>query len=487
MRIIIIDDESGNLEYMERTLRKYNTVCFMSAEKALDYLRNNSFDIVISDQKMPELSGIECIQRVRKFSNDFIGIIISAHVDTHDLIEAVNSNIIYKYIIKPFVPDELLQNVYRAEEILTLRRNEKKLENELKEMNNRLLSENRELRAKSSSSLDSFIGFHPLIYKLKEKASIYAGSEQPVLITGETGTGKELLARAIHSLSGRSNKSFVAVNCSAFSENLLESELFGHEKGAFTGASDKKKGLLQAADMGTLFLDEIGDFPINLQAKILRVVQFGTFYPVGSNVENSVNVRIISATNKNIMREIENEKFRRDLFYRINSLRLNIPPLRERADDILHIIDAAAAMSGISLPVFSDHAKKALRNYDFPGNVRELENFVEKFNLFNNVHKLKLITEELVTDFLEEDIRMYSGEFSDISGVLTKPVITPELEVNTGTINLRQHVADEECRIIKRSMKRYEGNISRTARSLSLSRQGLKNKLKRYGINADTV
>ena len=353
-------------------------------------------------------------------------------------------------------------------------------------MNARLLSENKILKEKSSSSLDSFIGYHPLILKLKEKAVIYAGSDQPVLITGETGTGKELMARAIHLISARSGNQFLAINCSAISEHLLESELFGHEKGSFTGAIGKKKGLLKTADKGTLFLDEIGDFPFSLQAKVLRVVQFGTFYPVGSNVEEKVDVRILSATNVNLLQAIDKEKFRKDFYYRINSLHLDIPPLRERTDDILHIMDAIVAQSDIILPILSEKARKTIREYNFPGNVRELENFVEKLNLYCKAHKPLEISESVVLDFLEEDLRMYYKNPVEPQNQQMEDIDDIPLRNQTSVINLQQYLSKEESSIINKYLNDYKWNISKTARALSLSRQGLKNKIKRYKLRVSS-
>ncbi len=474
MRIVIVDDEPSNVSFLKRVLQNYSTETFVHPREALHYCCQNDFDIIVSDQKMPELSGIELIRKVKEQNNDFTALIISAYTDTDDLIDAVNSNLIYKYIVKPFSPDFLLQNVLRATETLNLQREKARLELQLKEQNRDLAEENAHLRATLSNPLDDFIGFHQPIVKLKELATMYARSDEPLLISGETGTGKELIARAVHSLSPRSKNPFVAVNCSAFSENLLESELFGFEKGAFTGALNNKKGLVESANGGTLFLDEIGDFPLAFQAKILRFIQFGTFFPIGSVIEKQVDVRIIAATNKQLEKEVVEGRFRKDLFYRINSLQVEIPPLRDRKEDILPIIDALAARKKYKLPVIAPEAEEYLFSYPFPGNVRELEGFVEKIYLRATSHGIENVDREEVADALTKGKNRYFYTATDQKSV-------DELNVNQ-PINLQDYIDSFQKEIIAQYLEFHKGNISRTARALSLSRQGLKNKMKKLQL-----
>ena len=475
MRIVIVDDEPSNVSFIKRVLQNYATETFIHSREALQYCCQNDFDVLVSDQKMPDISGIELIKKVKEQNNNFTAIIISAYTDTDDLIDAVNSNLIYKYIVKPFSPDFLLQNVHRASETLALQREKDRLEMKLKEQNRDLAEENASLRSSIRNPLDDFIGFHQPVTKLKELASMYARSDEPLLLSGETGTGKELIARAVHSLSRQSKNSFIAVNCSAFSENLLESELFGFEKGAFTGAVNHKKGLVELAEGGTLFLDEIGDFPLAFQAKILRFIQFGTYFPIGSVTEKRVDVRIIAATNKQLEKEVVEGRFRKDLYYRINPLHIEIPPLRDRKEDILPIIDALAARKEYKLPPFSKDAEEYLFNYPFPGNVRELEGFVEKVYLRITTHGLERIDEVLVKDALTKGKNRYF-----YTGENQKAI--EELNVNQ-SINLQDYIDSFQKEIIAQYLDFNKGNISRTANALGLSRQGLKNKMKKLQLS----
>lgn len=475
MRIVIVDDEPSNVSFLKRVLQNYSTETFIHPKEALQYCCQNNFDVIVSDQKMPGISGIELIRKVKEQNNDFTAIIISAYTDTDDLIDAVNSNLIYKYIVKPFSPDFLLQNVLRATESLNLRREKILLEQKLKEQNRGLARENADLRANLRNPLDDFVGFHQPVIKLKELASMYARSDEPLLIGGETGTGKELIARAVHSLSPRNKNSFIAVNCSAFSEHLLESELFGFEKGAFTGALQNKKGLVELADGGTLFLDEIGDFPLPFQAKILRFIQFGTFFPIGSVTEKQVDVRIIAATNRLLEKEVVEGRFRKDLFYRINSLQVEIPPLRDRKEDIIPIIDALAARKSYNLPDFTPKAEEYLFSYPFPGNVRELEGFVEKVHLRVAAHGFDKIDADLVGDALTKGKNRYFYTANDQNTI-------DELNVNQ-PINLQDYIDSFQKEIIAQYLEFHKGNISRTAVALGLSRQGLKNKMKKLQLN----
>ncbi|RKX77970.1 MAG: hypothetical protein DRP87_07710 [Spirochaetes bacterium] len=391
---------------------------------------------------MNYFTGLELVKQIREVRNDLIALIISAYTDTDDLIDAVNSNLIYKYIVKPFSHDFLLQNVFRAEEHLRVRREKEELENILRQNNARLLEENRRLAGDADIYLDRFVGFAPKIKQIKDRVRIYASYDQSVLISGETGTGKELLARAIHRLSPRSGRPFLTINCSTLPENLLESEMFGYEKGAFTGADSRKKGLFSVAHGGTILLDEISDLPLRLQPKLLRVLRFGTFFPVGSTREETVDVRIISATNKDVKKEIPKGSFRKDLFYRINTLQIHIPPLRERKEDIFPILESFAVKRGIVLPRFSLKAKEMLLSYSYPGNVRELENILEKLHLFSSDHGIEIISGDLLAEVMgEETKKNYYPETA-----LTKAVLSI---LPNGRIKLPEYLGKIEEEIIK--------------------------------------
>jgi DNA-binding NtrC family response regulator len=418
---------------------------------------------------MPHLTGVQLIESLREAGGDFEAIVVSAYTDSEDLIAAVNSDLICRYIVKPFEPAELQSVVAAATERLTLRRNKKQLEAELLETNAKLLEENRALKTSLSDPLDGFLGFHWSIERLKELVRAYATTEEPILIEGETGTGKELLARAIHALSSRSNAAFVPINCSAIPSHLFESELFGYEKGAFTDAREAKPGILSVADGGTLFLDEIGDMPMELQPKVLRVLQFGTYYPIGGRAEKNVNVRLLTATNRRLKEEVAADRFREDLYYRINTLHVVVPPVRERREDILPMIDALAARRGIALPTLSQDARRLVRRYDFPGNVREIENFIAKLYACSASRSMNEFTAAQTAEILG---------FDGDSGCTD----TDTLPDGRSAIDLHHYLEEIERAVVSKFFAETNRNLSETARLLGLTRHGLRNKLRRYEL-----
>lgn len=484
----IVDDILENAKYVQRVLADYETYLFDKPREALEFVRVNPIDILVTDQKMPGFTGIELVASIREFTDDFIALVISAYTDSDDLIDAVNSNLIYKYIVKPFSPQVLLQHVQRASEKLELLRSNATLQQRLRLQNEALQQENRALRQNVAPAFDIFVGEDPAMHRVKELTQIYSSSEEPVLITGETGTGKELLARAIHESSRRREGPFLPLNCSALQESMLESELFGHSRGAFTGADREKRGLLEAADGGTLFLDEIGDMPAALQAKLLRAIQFGTFIPVGSTEERSVNVRILSATNKNLRGAVARGSFRSDLFYRINPLHIHIPPLRKRRRDIFPILRRLAEIRHLSFPPFSPEAKEALLSHNFPGNVRELGSILERLVLMQRRRGLEQIELRELVEALDLPASPGGGEtwprlgelgvLFDEQGCAEEAAPQLLLPEPGEEISLAELVADLEERIIRHVLEQEGGNISRSARRLGMSRQGLKNKLR---------
>ena len=468
-RILIVDDDPGNADYISRVLRNYTLRVFTSSEQALKHFRENQYDLVVSDQKMPGLTGIEMIKACKKISEDFLGIIISAYTDSDDLIDAVNSNVIYRYIIKPFMPDTLLQNVHRAYESLSLIRRNKKLEQLLQEENVRLQKENTQLKGETSNyGLERIAGHSRVMVKLKEKISTYANSSSSILITGETGTGKELVAKALHELSERSLKPFIKINCATLSPSIIESELFGYQKGSFTGAETNKKGFFETAHQGTIFLDEIGDLSLEMQPKLLRIIQFGTYFPVGGRVEKYADVRLIAATNVPLEKYVALGTFRKDLYHRINILRLRIPPLRERREDIMEIFNKILEReygTGRKLHLSPD-AQMVLINRSFPGNIRELETYIHRLALLNIPDGN--ITLQLLNDVLE-------------------PLNTVNKENSIGNTfdesgSLKLELEEMEKNRIEKSLRENNYNITRTAELLGLSRQGLHNKINRYKL-----
>ncbi|MEN8183275.1 MAG: sigma-54 dependent transcriptional regulator [Myxococcota bacterium] len=366
-RILVVDDERSMQEFLEIFFRRegFEVVTAGAVESALLAIEADDFDLVVSDVQMPGRSGLEVLRAVKASSSDTIVVMITAFASTESAIAAMKEGA-YDYITKPFKLDELSLVV------------EKALEKKL------LSSENRRLRSELRSQLGkrSLIGNSPLMQRVYELIGRVADTKTNVLIGGESGTGKELVARAIHDSSDRQERPFVAVNCGAIPENLLESELFGHVKGAFTGAVQNKPGLFEVADGGTLFFDEVGELPGTLQVKLLRVIQEKKIRRVGGTGDREVDVRILSATNRRLEEEVAGGRFREDLYYRLNVIEIPVPALRDRMEDlpllIHHFVERYAEELRKPMTGFDDEAMRLLLRYHFPGNVRELENIVER-------------------------------------------------------------------------------------------------------------
>ena len=462
--IIIIDDQLDNCQYLERIFRNFRIKSFTDPLECLRYCRQNPFDLLIADQKMPSLCGIDLIRTLKSEKDDFIALIISAFTDSDDLIDAINSNIIHKFILKPFMPDQLLIAANRSLETLRLQRRNRELELLLQEENKALFEFYRN-SAKDNDGAPALIGSDPKMRTINKEIEAYGKTGQPVLITGETGTGKELAARLIHRYSSRKEGPFIAVNCSAVSETLWESEFFGHEKGAFSGAVKDKSGFFAGADGGTLFLDEVGDLPQSMQAKLLRVIQFGSYRQVGGDIEKISDIRLVCATNRELSKMIENGKFRSDLYYRISSLHLAMPPLRGRSRDIPVLFSSIVQKRGLEVPPLSAEAEHFLFCYDFPGNVRELENIIWRLHLQAEIYQ----PEEISLEFLRKIIGLNTLNDSKAANDIESDSLARILEKT-------------EFEAISRELSNSDGNISQTARNLGLSRQGLKNKLRRHGL-----
>ncbi len=366
-RVLVVDDERSMREFLEIFFRSegYDVTTAGDLASAHLHLETNEFDVAITDVRMPGGSGIELLHTVRESSPETVVIIMTAFASTDTAIAAIRDGA-YDYITKPFKVEDLRLVV------------EKALEKKL------LSSENRRLRSelRSHERDRSIIGSSAAINRVFDVIGQVADTKANVLLTGESGTGKELVARSIHSSGGRRGRPFVALNCAAIPENLLESELFGHVKGSFTGAIRNKAGLFEAADSGTLFLDEVGELTLPLQVKLLRVIQDKTIRRVGGTSDQQVDVRVISATNRCLTDEVAAGRFREDLYYRLNVIEIPMPPLRDRADDIpllvSHFIEKYARELDRSIEGISEAALGRLMAYPFPGNVRELENVIER-------------------------------------------------------------------------------------------------------------
>jgi two-component system response regulator PilR (NtrC family) len=366
-RILVVDDERSMQEFLEIFFRRegFDVLTAGDVDSALLAIESDDFDVVIADVQMPQRNGLDLLRGAKEIAPETVVIMITAFATTETAIAAMKEGA-YDYITKPFKVDELRLVV------------EKALEKKL------LTSENRRLRTelRSQVSKRTLVGNSSAMQRIYELIARVADTKTNVLISGESGTGKELVARAIHASSDRREHPFVAVNCGAIPENLLESELFGHVKGAFTGAVQNKAGLFEAADGGTLFLDEVGELPQGLQVKLLRALQDKKIRRVGGTSDRTVDVRILSATNRRLEEELGAGHFREDLYYRLNVIQIPVPALRERTEDIpllvCHFVDKHASELGKSVSGLADGAMERLLKYPFPGNVRELENVIER-------------------------------------------------------------------------------------------------------------
>lgn len=455
-RALVVDDESIVCEAVKAILETEAIDVFTTTSSlgAVEDIRHNNYDLIISDVKMPELDGFELYERVKEFSQESIFILITAYGTISSAVEAIKRGI-YDYIPKPFTPDEVRIPVRRALEKKTLERENIALRSQI------------EARYSFRSIIGNSAEMHEVFRIMRHAAS----SESTVLVTGESGTGKELVARAVHSNSVRAKKKFVTVNCGAIPEGLLESELFGHAKGAFTGAVSEKRGLVEEADRGTLFLDEIGELAPILQVKLLRVLQDGDFTRVGETEQRKVNVRIIAATNKDLKKGIADKSFREDLYYRLNVIPIELPPLRKRTEDIPvlanHFLERhRVKAAGKEIRGIARDALQALLDYHFPGNVRELENAVEYAIAVTSGPQL-----------LKEDLPRYILEDKKLSDEARSIPIMP----------LRDAKAQFEKSLIMAALIESGGNISEASRLLHIHRQNLQQKIRLLGIDLASV
>ena len=365
--ILVVDDELSMREYLELMLAKegYAVETAESGKAANAWLEKRFFDLVLLDIRLGDISGLDVLRKAKALHPKTIVIMISAYATAENAVEAMNEGA-YDYLPKPFDNDELKDTIAKALQLKTLKDEKAHIDSELKE----------------SLHYGRIVGNSPRMQHIYEVIEQVAPTRTNVLITGESGTGKELIARAIHDQSERAEKPFVVINCGSIPETLVESEFFGYKKGAFTGANHDKKGLFEAADTGTLFLDEIGELNLQMQVRLLRVLQERGFKPVGSNADVSVDIRILAATNKNLEEEVIAGRFREDLFYRINVVEIKVPPLRERKSDLRalaqHFLEKYSREAGKEITKISSYAVDLLKKYDFPGNIRELENLIER-------------------------------------------------------------------------------------------------------------
>ena len=469
--ILLVDDEPLSLETLTRTLdESFEVRTATSAAAAEEILAEEWVQVVVTDQRMPQTTGVEFLARVRERWPDVIRIMISGYTDAEDIIDGINRAGIYQYITKPWHPESLHLTVDNACRLYRLQR-----EHDLLSLESRLtaatlgqrLAEQR-ARLKRTFRLDGIVrgpgGPLDDICALVERVAPY---DIPVLLTGESGTGKELFARALHYNSHRADKPFVAENCGAMPDQLLESELFGHKKGAFTGAVNDRIGLFEQADGGTIFLDEIGEVSRTFQVKLLRVLQEGEVRPLGSNQRRRIDVRVVAATNRSLESEIREGRFREDLYYRLAALRIHLPPLRERPADIpvlaRHLLEAAVCAFAKPVKGLTNEALDRLRRYPWPGNVRELQNEIQRMLVMAD-------GDELGAGLLDPRIR-------DAMSTLDAAAPAP-----TQDITLKARIETLEAQVLREALDRHRWNKSQAAAELGLSRVGLSAKIQRYGL-----
>ncbi|MBU3947988.1 MAG: sigma-54 dependent transcriptional regulator [Proteobacteria bacterium] len=453
--ILIVDDEKNYPLIISAILEEegYETLVANNGLAALEIINNSDIDLVLTDMKMPLIDGIELLERIKISDPDLPVIMMTAHGTVEKAVEAMQKGA-YNYILKPFDNERLILFVKKAIKIYSI------------------INENRRLRnvVQSQYKFGNIIGKSKSIRDVFETIQKVSPTSATVLIEGESGTGKELVAKSIHFNSPRSEKPFIPVNCSAFAENLLESELFGHEKGAFTGAVAMKKGRFELADNGTLFLDEISELSQGLQVKLLRVLQERTFERVGGVKPISVNIRIIAATNKHLKEEVRRGSFREDLFYRLNVLNINIPPLRQRLEDIPLLVDhfikkyAIQRKTGEPVTGLDAEVERLLYDYTWPGNVRELENFIERAIILCADNKVRV--SDLPREFRDNVYNTLHFEGIPANAKLYE------------TLDLVEQI------MIKRAMKMANNVQAHAAELLGIGKSGLNQKLKKFNIDA---
>jgi len=457
--LLIVDDEKEILRSLTLTFADdYAVFTASSGAEALEILEKQEIALVIADQRMPVMTGAELLERVFQINSNIIRIILTGYTDTASLIQAINKGHIYQYITKPWERQDLRITVKRAVESYELALENKRLLRELQAANERLKDENIFLRSEVRKEWQcaDIIGQSPVMQKVFSLVNRVLDNSATVLLTGETGTGKTLLACYIHHHGPRRDKLFIEQNCGTLPEMLLESELFGHKRGAFTGAIQDRKGLFEVADGGTLLLDEICEMSPVLQVKLLQVLQEGRFRRVGENEFRQTDVRIIAATNKDLQIEVQNGRFRADLFYRVNVFPIHIPPLRERVSDIRllaeYCLNKYRRKLNNQVTGFSEDALRSLCDYDYPGNVRELENLIERALI------------------LSAGPQIEAGEW------------LPMLTMHPGSMTRLERLERAE---IERLLECHQGNLTRIARELGISRTTLWRRLNDYRIQPD--
>ena len=450
MKLLLIEDEKITRITLTNTLKEegYDVTAAEDGARAFELIENNQFEIIITDLRLPKHNGLEILEYAEKMLRNVKVIIITAYASVDTAVKALKLGA-YDYLIKPFSPDKLISTLNHIKSYSEVITENLRLKQQLK------IFENKKI-----------IGSNSKILKVLETVKAVAKNDYTVLIEGESGTGKELIARALHFYSPRVNNEFIPVNCSAIPETLLESELFGYEKGAFTGANKMHKGLFERANGGTIFLDDIDDFPLPLQVKLLRVLQEKEITRIGGNEIIKVNVRVAAATKQNLINLVEKGLFREDLFYRLNIIPLKLPPLRERKEDIPLLTEHFFIKHNAKekLALLDKNILQLMLNYDWPGNVRELENFVERVIAISEI----------------------KGWQKEIELILNSKSYISKKDVNHNSAAaypaFNKYIREKEIEILTWALDNSKGNISKAADLLDLPRSTFRSKIEKYNL-----
>jgi DNA-binding NtrC family response regulator len=460
--ILVVDDEPDNLDAFRFNFKRvFKIHTAASGDEGLTVLKEHDVAVIVTDQRMPRMSGLEFLKEARAVRPEAVPIILTAFTDVDVLIEAINLGHVYRYITKPWDAKEVKGILTQAIERHHLRRENARLTERLSQYAGYLTQE-----MHGEFDFGQIIGDAPALREVLQKVEQVAPTHSTVLLRGETGTGKELVAHAIHINSPREEKPFVRVNCAALAPGVLESELFGHEKGAFTGAVSRRAGRFELADGGTLFLDECGDLPSEVQVKLLRVLQEREFERVGGSETVRVDVRVVSATHRDLEQQIADGKFREDLYYRLNVFPITLPPLRDRLEDLPRLVEHFVAKfnrtTGKTVRGFDPSAIAALQSYAWPGNVRELENVVERAIIVARGQEV-------------------SGGDLDFGRRAQASAPVPVAPPSTGK-PLQARLQEQEKNEIVAAIERNQGNIAGAARALGINRSTLYYRLRKHGL-----
>jgi DNA-binding NtrC family response regulator len=471
--ILVVDDEQDNLDAFRFNFRKaFDIVTATSGAEALAIVAQTRVAVIVTDQRMPKMTGIELLREVRSQAPETVGIILTAFTDVDVLIEAINLGQVYRYITKPWDAKEVRGVLQYALERYDLQLENKKLTAQLTEYTSYLNQQ-----AHGAFDFGNIIGDSVALRDVLSKVEQVAPTASTVLLRGETGTGKELVAHAIHINSPREPKPFVRVNCAALAPGVLESELFGHERGSFTGAMERRRGRFELADGGTVFLDEVGDLPMEVQIKLLRTLQERELERVGGNETIKIDVRVVSATNRNLEKMIEDGQFREDLYYRLNVFPIHLPPLRDRPNDlpalVNHFVAKFARQMSTAMAGVSSEAMAKLCTYNWPGNVRELENIIERAMILARGAQLD-------TAHLDFGRRAQASSQSG-SAPAVGDLSVARIPVDDGK-SLGERLLDSERKEIIAAIEKSGGNIASASRTLGINRSTLYYRLRKHDL-----